>query len=101
ALEAVVAQRDVPLLGVCVGMQILGDTSEEGERPGLGWISGRVRAFASLGRSDLVLPHMGWNDVSPSAAGGLFAGLETDSRFYFLHSYFFECQDSEHVAATT
>lgn len=101
ALETLVLNGKVPVLGICVGMQILASTSEEGRLPGLGWIHGRVRSFRSEQRSaGLPLPHMGWNDVQPKSGSPIFAGLEADARFYFLHSYFFECDDPSHVAAT-
>jgi len=101
ALSDLVQEQGVPVLGICVGMQMLADGSDEGELPGLGWISGRVRSFNSVPQlADLPLPHMGWNDVKPIADCQLFDGLEEDSRFYFLHSYFFECQQPESTAAT-
>ncbi|MBW7924907.1 MAG: imidazole glycerol phosphate synthase subunit HisH [Burkholderiaceae bacterium] len=101
-LDALVLERKVPVLGVCVGMQILAEGSDEGERPGLGWIPGRVRAFASQAEAaGLPLPHMGWNDVTPVRETPLLKGLEQDARFYFLHSYFFECARPEAMAATT
>lgn len=100
-LETLVLNDKRPVLGICVGMQILASTSEEGTSPGLGWVPGRVRSFRSEPRSaSLPLPHMGWNDVQSRAGAPLFVGLEGDARFYFLHSYFFECDDSVHVAAT-
>lgn len=99
-LDRLVLEHKVPILGICVGMQILADSSEEGDLPGLGWIPGRVRAFKSEPQSaGLPLPHMGWNDVHPVENQRLFRGLETDARFYFLHSYFFECDKQENVAA--
>lgn len=99
-LETLVLQDKVPVLGICVGMQILASSSDEGKLPGLGWIQGKVRAFRSCEQSaSLPLPHMGWNDVLPKTGVPLFAGLETDARFYFLHSYFFECESPSHVAA--
>lgn len=101
-LDDLALKHHVPVLGICVGMQILADGSDEGRLPGLGWIPGRVRAFKTDERSaNLPLPHMGWNDVQPEAGNWLFAGLENESRFYFLHSYFFECEDAQHIAATT
>lgn len=93
-------REGVPLLGICVGMQMLADSSEEGDKAGLGFVPGRVRHFASNPASaSLPMPHMGWNDVVPSDAGRLFDNQEEDIRFYFLHSYYFECADDSHVAA--
>ncbi|MEI6268886.1 MAG: imidazole glycerol phosphate synthase subunit HisH [Methylococcaceae bacterium] len=101
-LEALVLQDKVPVLGICVGMQILASASDEGQLPGLGWVPGKVRAFRDNEQSArLPLPHMGWNDVQPKPGHPLFAGLEADARFYFLHSYYFECEVPSHVAAVT
>lgn len=99
-LERLVVDEKRPVMGVCVGMQILADGSDEGERTGLGWIPGRVRHFSSApSNADLPMPHMGWNDVYPRAGERLFEGLEADARFYFLHSYYFECPNEDHIAA--
>lgn len=99
-LEALVLQDKVPVLGICVGMQILASASDEGHLLGLGWVPGKVRAFRGNSQSaSLPLPHMGWNDVQPKPGAPLFAGLESDARFYFLHSYYFECTEPSHVAA--
>lgn len=100
ALEELVIERKVPVLGICVGMQILASSSEEGKLTGLGWVPGRVRSFRSVSESaQLPMPHMGWNDVVPGSATSLFKGLEADSRFYFLHSFFFDCDHREHALA--
>jgi glutamine amidotransferase len=100
-LETLVLQEKVPVLGICVGMQILASSSDEGRLPGLGWVPGRVRAFRTNEQSaSMRLPHMGWNDVQPKPGSPLFAGLESDARFYFLHSYYFECDEPSHVVAT-
>jgi imidazole glycerol-phosphate synthase subunit HisH len=100
-LDELVMERRRPVIGICVGMQILADASDEGSRRGLGWIPGRVRHFSSKpSNRDLPMPHMGWNDVIPRTGEPLFAGLEAEARFYFLHSYFFECDDPDHVSAT-
>lgn len=99
-LDALVLQDRVPVLGICVGMQILADGSDEGGLPGLGWVRGRVRAFAAQPETaKLPLPHMGWNDVQPVAGDPLFRGMETDARFYFLHSYYFECANPQEQTA--
>jgi glutamine amidotransferase len=99
-LETLVLKNKVPVLGICVGMQIMGTSSEEGRLAGLGWIPGKVRSFRSNERSAILpLPHMGWNDVQPKSGLSIFAGIESDARFYFLHSYFFECDEQSHIAA--
>lgn len=78
-----------PVLGVCVGMQMMAKSSEEGVVPGLGWIDAEVKRFYSDTNADnLVLPHMGWNDVASHGSCALMKELSTDARFYFLHSYF-------------
>jgi len=101
-LDEVVLHRGVPVLGVCVGMQILASTSEEGQLRGLGWIDGQVRKFdIAASRHRTRLPHMGWNDVNSVCDSGLFAGLRENARFYFLHSYYFQCASRENVAAET
>lgn len=90
-LEDLVVNQKKPVIGICVGMQMLAEGSDEGDRPGLGWIPGRVRHFSHApSNADLPMPHMGWNDVKPVAGETLFRGLEGDARFYFLHSFYFE-----------
>jgi glutamine amidotransferase len=99
-LDLLVKARGVPVLGVCVGMQMLADGSDEGELPGLGWIPGRVRSFRDLKQPDLLLPHMGWNDVDAAEGHRLFEQLREEARFYFLHSFYFDCARAPDVAAT-
>lgn len=100
-LDELVLDKKVPVVGICVGMQMLAESSAEGQRAGLGWIKGRVESLRSLPiPNDKPLPHMGWNDVTPKAGEALFAGLETDARFYFLHSFYFACADTADVAAS-
>lgn len=99
-LDDLVINQRVPVMGVCVGMQILTESSDEGSAPGLGWIRGRVSGFrGNPASASLPLPHMGWNDVEPYPGHRLFKGLETHSRFYFLHSFYMECDLEEDVAA--
>lgn len=102
ALEAMVLGQAVPVMGVCVGMQMLAAGSDEGSLPGLNWVPGRVKAFASNPLSaGLPMPHMGWNDVHPAAGSPLFAaGFDDVPQFYFLHSFYFDAQDKVDVAAT-
>lgn len=100
-LDALVLDDKVPVLGICVGMQILAGSSDEGNGRGLGWIDGKVRKFdVSRFVHETHLPHMGWNDVVPTRPDPLFAGLEKDGRFYFLHSFYFECASPGAALAT-
>jgi glutamine amidotransferase len=101
-LNELVLFKKIPVLGICVGMQLMANSSEEGTQQGLGWIDASVKKFDEA-KIDLVtrLPHMGWNDVIPAVSNPLFNGLEQESLFYFLHSYFFDCNDKNNVLATT
>jgi glutamine amidotransferase len=101
-LEELVMGAHVPVIGICVGMQMLAKGSEEGSLPGLNWVPGRVRAFANQPQSvNFPMPHMGWNELRPRAQSKLFSkGFEAAPQFYFLHSYFFDAEDKEDVAAT-
>lgn len=102
ALEDLVLNHHVPVVGVCVGMQMLASGSDEGVLPGLNWIPGRVRAFAgNKSAANLPMPHMGWNDLQLRVDSKLFAaGFDEAPQFYFLHSYYFDAQDRADVAAT-
>lgn len=86
ALDDAVLNRKTPVLGVCVGMQMMAERSDEGVEPGLGWIKGDVKAFNAMSETKLPLPHMGWNDVDPVSKDCLFAKIEAP-KYYFLHSY--------------
>ncbi len=99
-LDELVMDRHIPILGICVGMQILAKSSEEGTQRGLGWIKGEVRKFDPSSMIQKThLPHMGWNDVYPVGSNILFHNLEKDARFYFLHSYYFHCHNHENIIA--
>ena len=102
ALEELVLGQQVPVMGVCVGMQMLAAGSDVGSLPGLNWVPGRVRAFAGNTLSaHLPMPHMGWNNLQPVAGAKLFSvGFDEAPQFYFLHSYYFDAQDKADVAAT-
>jgi imidazole glycerol-phosphate synthase subunit HisH len=103
AVEERVLGHGVPVLGVCVGMQMLADSSEEGSRQGLGWVPGHVRKFRPLAEATapLQLPHMGWNDVDVKASTGLLPPVDGGWRFYFLHSYQFVPRDESAVLAVS
>lgn len=101
-LDELVQDKRIPFLGVCVGMQMLGRSSEEGKWPGLGWLSAEVKSFKSQPRFELPVPHIGWNDVEVAPGGsGLFVEMEAGAKFYFLHSYYLECDDPADVAAAS
>ncbi len=98
-LESRVLQHGVPLLGICVGAQMLGHGSAEGVEPGLGWLNMRVERFPVL--SNLRVPHMGWNDVKPQKPHVLTDGMTDDTRFYFVHSYYMLPIEKDDVLLTT
>jgi len=104
ALMRAAASR--PMLGVCVGEQMLFDLSEEGDTPGLGLIPGKVVRFQLDGRlqddgSRYKVPQMGWNRVHQARAHALWEGIADDAYFYFVHSYYAQPADSEHTVGIT
>lgn len=98
-LEEAAQERRVPVLGICLGMQLLTKSSEEGTEPGLGWIDAKTKRFRFSADSGLKVPHMGWNHVAVQRSNPL---LRTDerSRFYFVHGYYVECGRPEDVIGT-
>lgn len=95
-VEIQVLEKKIPILGICVGMQMLAISSDEGQEKGLGWIKGQVKGLDTLflPNDKLPLPHMGWNSVYPAESSPLFRDFDfNDSRFYFLHSYYFDCNE--------
>lgn len=101
ALHEVVILQGKPLLGICLGMQMLATTGHEGgETNGLGFIPGKVKRLDTLG-CKFRIPHVGWNDVSYCKDDVLFDGIPDASDFYFVHSYAFVPENQEHLIATT
>lgn len=101
-LDDLVMNRRVPVIGVCVGAQMLARSSEEGRLAGLGWVDAEVKAFKSWDATrNMPTPHMGWNDVQSLGDSALFKELQSDVRFYFLHSYYLQCDRRENIAATS
>ncbi len=93
-LDELVLEKKIPIIGICVGMQMMGNRSDEGNSEGLKWIDADILKFdESLIQHRTKLPHMGWNDVSPIDGHPLFKGLEQEAIFYFLHSYYFKCNN--------
>ncbi len=99
ALEEAAQERCVPVLGICLGMQLLTKSSEEGAEPGLGWIDATTMRFRFPPQSGLKIPHMGWNHVTAPRPNPLIRGDER-RRFYFVHGYYVECSRPEDVIGT-
>ena len=102
ALDIAVLEKKVPVLGICLGLQIMVDSSEEGSGPGLGWIKGTVKKF----NKDLIpvkpkLPHMGWNSIEVKAREDLFKGVDVERGFYFIHNYYVDIEDKANTLTTT
>jgi len=83
--------QKIPILGICLGMQLLTNSSEEGELPGLGWINAKATKIPAV--DGLKVPHMGWNGVTQCWDSALIRDLPTESRFYFVHSYAVQVQN--------
>jgi imidazole glycerol-phosphate synthase subunit HisH len=99
-----VLKEKIPFLGICLGMHLLFERSEEGKLPGLGWMKGNVTRFNFSGvqaNMRLNIPHMGWNVINPKIYENLFFGLDNEARFYFVHSYHVNCDHLFNVLATT
>ncbi len=102
-LDELVLNKGVPILGVCVGMQIMMASSEEGVEPGLGWVQGSVKKFKTP-KSDaqkLILPHMGWNNISVAEDNTVIDKTLHNGRFYFLHSYYVDLSGGGEIIAET
>ena len=99
-LDELVLEKKIPVIGICVGMQMLAKSSEEGTLNGLGWIDGIVKKFDKSKIKNAPLPHMGWNNLIMEKKNKIFGNLEENPRYYFLHSYYFECENKEDVIAT-
>ena len=96
-LSKLVLREKVPVLGICVGLQIMAKSSEEGILPGLGWINATVKKFNL--HSDFYVPHMGWNTISLDGANDIFNGTDEEFGFYFVHSFYFDLK--EEIDSTT
>ena len=91
----------VPMLGICLGMQIMCNASEEGSEQGLGLINADVKKFTFENNSTLKIPHMGWNIVEQAKDNRLFSESLKPHRFYFVHSYYVNCNDKSDVLTST
>lgn len=100
-LKEEVVSKGIPLLGICLGMQLLADSGcEGGETKGLGLIPGRIERLRPVS-NDTKIPHIGWNEVFIEKGSGLFNGISSGRDFYFVHSYSFNCADKSDILAQT
>jgi len=100
ALNMVVVEKKVPILGICLGMQLMTEFSEEGNCEGFGWIRGKTKRF-SFSSKELKIPHMGWNNLLVNKTGSLYNGITSDNFFYFVHSYYVSCENEAEILAET
>jgi glutamine amidotransferase len=100
ALDQVVSKGRAPVLGICLGMQLMCKGSEEGRTPGLGWFDAWATRFADARETGLPVPHMGWNTLSTVKDNPLLPRTHEEQRFYFVHAYKIHCNDPSDVAAT-
>lgn len=100
--EEMVLNKKIPVVGICVGMQMLAHSSDEGSMQGLGWIDGEVKRFDETKITFAThLPHMGWNDVLVEKQNPILTNFSGEPKFYFLHSYYFVCNNPEDTIATS
>lgn len=101
-LNYLVLEEGIPVLGVCVGMQMMGHSSEEGKQKGLGWLDAVSKKIACDGAGDIdhfPLPHMGWSNIEIHKKNQLLDGIQSTDYFYFLHSYYLSCSDRSIISA--
>jgi glutamine amidotransferase len=100
-LNKKVINDKIPVLGICLGMQLLSGSSEEGSLPGLGWLDAKTIRFKFKDTMEYKIPHMGWNFIRLHKTGRLFDGMYPNPRFYFVHSFFYKANNIEDVLAST
>jgi imidazole glycerol-phosphate synthase subunit HisH len=91
----------VPVLGICLGMQLMSKGSEEGSFPGLGWIDSTTLRFRFQNTAEYKIPHMGWNFINQHKTSRLFDSMYADPRFYFVHSYYFSAANPDDIVTST
>tara|TARA_E500000075_G_scaffold129404_1_gene137098 strand:+ start:52 stop:687 length:636 start_codon:yes stop_codon:yes gene_type:complete len=100
-LTNIVLEKQKPILGICVGMQLFSSFGDEdGGSKGFDWIKGKVNKI-NLTDKNLKLPHIGWNNISINQKSKLFSGIENESHFYFVHSFAFDVENDQFISATT
>lgn len=99
-LNEIVLGKGKPILGICLGMQLMTKFSEEGEAEGFGWIDANTRKF-TFTNGNLKIPHMGWNNMEFHKTSAIFQGIEENSLFYFVHSFYVECARQDDILTFT
>jgi glutamine amidotransferase len=101
AIPEMAMEMKIPLIGICVGAQLLTRGSEEGDEAGLGLIAAETIRFSTADCPGIKIPHMGWNVAVPQLEHPVFSGFETAPRFYFVHSYYIRCDHRQNSLATS
>lgn len=101
ALDEAVLVKRKPVLGICLGMELMAETSEEGNSPGLGWIRAEAVRFQLNGEKRYKVPHMGWNDIAVKKNSVLMTDIDETAEFYFAHSYHLRIHDTADLLAET
>lgn len=101
-MNELVIEKKTPILGICLGMQLMTKFSEEGNINGLGWIDAKVKFFKFKSDNDsLKIPHMGWNNLIFNSGHGIFSNITSEDLFYFVHSYYVECSHPKNILSVT
>ena len=96
-----VLEKKIPVLGICLGMQLMALSSEEGKSNGLGWFDAKVRKFNIQDKLNFKVPQMGWNTISINKKSDLMKNISNQSEFYFIHSFYIKCNKEEDILNTT
>jgi len=99
-LNKVVLNNKIPIIGICLGMQLMTEFSEEGNCEGFGWIKARTQKFLFQNK-ELKIPHMGWNNLLIKNSDSIFKNITSDNFFYFVHSYYVTCENEVDILAET
>ena len=100
-LNIFVLEKKKPILGICLGMQLMAKKSEEGNTNGLGWIDSTVKRFSINNKLTYKVPQMGWNTITKKKESLLMNKISNNSEFYFIHSYYIDCRNEEDILSTT
>jgi glutamine amidotransferase len=100
-LNKCVLEQDIPILGICLGMQLMAKQSNEGNEKGLGWFDAEVLKFQVKDSLKFKVPHMGWNNAIINKESKFLEGLDNESMYYFVHSYYMKCKDEKDILMTT